>query len=220
LELIKPYYTTKELSRYYGESNNKHWIIYTDSSFRNPEKIKSYPTIKKHLDLFQEIITSVNKPYGLHRSRKEKIFKGEKIFSVRKCLTPTFTYTDFDCYVSRPFNIIKTDRVNLKYLTGFLNSKIVYFWLLHKGKLQGHQFQVDKKPLLETPIILLDWSKQEKIINFVSKIIDNKFSKESKYIEEIESKINHIFYQSFDFNPEEIKIIENSSSLVNNCIAA
>ena len=179
-----------------------------------------YPKIKKHLDQFQEIITSVNKPYGLHRSRKEEIFKGEKIFSVRKCLIPTFTYTDFDCYVSRPFNTIKTNRINLKYLTGFLNSKIAYFWLLHKGKLQGHQFQVDKKPLLETPIISLDWRNQEKIINLVNKIINNQLEKESKSLKELELKINQIFYQFFNFTLEEIKIIENSSNLANNSIAA
>lgn len=33
-----------------------------------------YPNLKKHLDKFQNVITSDNKPYGLHRARDEKIF--------------------------------------------------------------------------------------------------------------------------------------------------
>ena len=75
LGLIKPYYTTKELFRWSGNLKNKEWIIYTDSSFKDPQQIKGYPNIKKHLDQFQKIITSDNKPYGLHRTRKEFFFQ-------------------------------------------------------------------------------------------------------------------------------------------------
>ena len=32
--LLRPYYTTKELRRYYGNSENQFWIIYTDSRFQ------------------------------------------------------------------------------------------------------------------------------------------------------------------------------------------
>ena len=68
LNLIKPVYTTKELHRYYGNPINQEWVIYTDSSFKDGRIIKKYPNIKKHLDQFREVITSSNKPYGLHRA--------------------------------------------------------------------------------------------------------------------------------------------------------
>lgn len=84
-DLIKPFYTTSELQQYYGNPKNRLWIIYTDSSFKDAEKILPFPNIKGHLDKFLDVFTSVNKPYGLHRSRDEKYFKGEKIFSLRKC---------------------------------------------------------------------------------------------------------------------------------------
>ena len=116
--------------------------------------METYPNIKKHLDQFLDIITSDNKPYGLHRSRDEKFFMGEKIISLRKCTTPTFTFTDFDCYVSQTFFIIKTDRISQKYLTALLNSKLIEFWLRHKGKMQGFNFQIDKEPLLEVPLFI------------------------------------------------------------------
>ena len=32
-ELLKPFYNTTELGKYYGSPNNKLWVIYTDSSF-------------------------------------------------------------------------------------------------------------------------------------------------------------------------------------------
>ena len=104
LKLIKPCYTTKELNRFYANPKNHKWVIYTDSSFKKyKRKIEDYPNIKKHLDKFKTVITSSNKPYGLHRARKQSIFQGEKIISVRKCERPTFTYVDFDSYVSQTF---------------------------------------------------------------------------------------------------------------------
>jgi adenine-specific DNA-methyltransferase len=152
LRLLKPFYTTDELSRYYGNQSNKLWVIYTNSEFKDVSAMSTYPNLKRHLDRFESVITSDNKPYGLHRARNEDFFKGEKIISLRKCKSPTFTYADFDCYVSQTFFVIKTNRINQKYLTAILNSSVVTFWLRHKGKMQGDLFQVDKAPILEIPI--------------------------------------------------------------------
>ncbi|MBU4141520.1 Eco57I restriction-modification methylase domain-containing protein, partial [Patescibacteria group bacterium] len=170
LELIKPYYTTKQIHKWQCDLKNKEWIIYTDSKFKNPENIKPYPNIKKHLDKFQKIITSSNKPYGLHRARDEKFFKGEKIIIARKCLEPQFCYTDFDCYVSATFYVIKTKRVDLKYLTALLNSKFIKFWLKNQGKMQGVNYQIDKEPLLNLPLKMIDAKQQKSFINLVDQI--------------------------------------------------
>ena len=155
-EIVKPFYTTNELNRYWGSDKNSLWVIYTDSKFKDERNIKPCPNIKRHLDRFRNIITSDNWPYGLHRARNEYFFNGEKIISLRKCAKPTFTFTDFDCYVSQTFFIIKSNRINQKYLTAILNSKIIEFWLRYKGKMQGNLFQVDKAPLLEIPIYKSD----------------------------------------------------------------
>lgn len=150
-KLIKPFYSTKELHKYYGNTQNSEWIIYTKSDIKN--EISNYPNIKTHLDKYAEIITSDNKPYGLHRARKEDFFVGEKIISVRKNFEPSFTYTDFDCYVTQTFYSIKSNRFNLKFLTTLLNSKLIAFWLRYKGKMQGNNYQIDKEPLVEIPIM-------------------------------------------------------------------
>ena len=51
-----------------------------------------------------------------------------------------FTYTDFDCYVSATFYVIKTVRTNQVFLTGFLNSSLCAYWLRFKGKMQGNNY--------------------------------------------------------------------------------
>jgi adenine-specific DNA-methyltransferase len=128
----------------------------------------------QHLDQFNKVITSDNHPYGLHRARDEKFFLGEKILSLRKCGEPCFTYTDFPCYVSQTYNIIKTERANQLFLTGLLNSRLVRFWLKHRGKMQGQNFQVDKEPLLAIPLCVPSKVEQEKIAKLVKQIIECK----------------------------------------------
>lgn len=189
LELIRPFYTTNELGRYYGSSQNSLWLIYTSSTFKDGQHIKPYPNLKTHLDRFKGVITSDNKPYGLHRARIESFFKGEKIISLRKCPTePSFTYTDFDCYVSQTFFVIKTSRINQKYLVALLNSSLVAFWLRHKGKMQGAAYQIDKGPILEIPIFCPEKQIQTLVSLLVNCIIcckKEKLNLKSKIFEQI-----------------------------------
>src|SRR3989344_536289 len=175
-ELIKPLFTTDEIDRYKISDKNHYWVIYTSSKFKNPAEIKPYPNIKDHLDKFREIITTDFKPYGIHRTRVEDFFKREKIVSVRKTKYPSFSFVDFDSYVNQVFYVIKTNRINMKFLTGLLNSKLIYFWLYHKGKRQGEQLQIDKAPLIIIPIIKKE---NEQVIKNVDLLIElNKKLKE------------------------------------------
>ncbi|WP_419702144.1 Eco57I restriction-modification methylase domain-containing protein [Mucilaginibacter sp. NFX135] len=202
--LIKPLYTSHQLKEFYGDPINKFWVIYTSSEFKNSASISQYPNLKTHLDKYSKIITSDNKPYGLHRARDERFFNGEKIVAQRKCPSrPSFTYTDFDCYVSATFNVIKTNRINLKYLTALLNSKLIRFWLRHKGKMQGDNYQIDKEPLLNIPIfrasdpqILIE--KTESILFKKSLTLD---------ISPIEQKMDDIIFNLYELAEDEIKLI-------------
>ncbi len=216
--LIKPFFTTQQLGRYWGSSINSLWVIYTDSSFKNPAAMRPYPNIKAHLDQFKKIITSDNKPYGLHRAREESFFKGEKIISARKCAAPTFTYTDGDCYVSQTFNIIKTDRINQKYLTALLNSKVVRYWLQHKGKMQGGQFQVDKEPLLAIPLVAPSSSEQQHIAKLVdlilqaneklqSAVLDSERNRYQRLIDQTDAKIQERIYVVYKLDESDIDLI-------------
>ncbi|MBU2540681.1 MAG: N-6 DNA methylase [Candidatus Omnitrophica bacterium] len=212
LGLIKPSYTTKELLRWYGNSTNKEWVIYTDSSFKNKKQIENYLNIKRHLDRFRKVITSDNKPYGLHRARDEYFFRGEKIIAARKCARPTFTYVDFDSYVSATFYVIKTERVDQQFLTGLLNSKLITFWLRHRGKMQGTNYQIDKEPIINLPILKADKNGQNAIRNIVAKIIDILKSKGSNEkqakVKEYERQIDQMVYKLYGLTSEEMKIVE------------
>lgn len=172
LKLIKPYYNSSDnVSRYIVRTTDLS-IIYTTSSFKNPHSMDPYPHLKAHLDQFKDVITSDNKPYGLHRARVESFFVGEKIVALRKCAgKPIFAYANGQNYMSATFYIIKTNRVNMKYLTGLLNSKLIEFWLKNRGKMQGANYQLDKEPLQQIPIAVPSIEVQTIIANLVDTII-------------------------------------------------
>ncbi|WP_157141924.1 DUF7149 domain-containing protein [Campylobacter coli] len=211
--LVKPYYDTQNFLKFFFKKNNHQWLIYTNSSFKNPNSMDDYPNLKKHLDKFQNVITSDNKPYGLHRARDEKFFTGSpRIVALRKCVgEPKFSYVDFDCYVSATFYVIKTQRINVKYLTAILNSKLIAFWLKHKGKMQGNNYQIDKEPLLNIPIVDTN-SKNKKLadelINLADEILKAKEQDKNANTQELENKINSLVYKLYNLTEDEIKIIE------------
>ncbi len=201
--LIKPYYTTRELGRYKSSPVCNEWVIYTDSKFKNSAVMNDYPVLKKHLDTYSSIISSANKPYGLHRAREEKFFKGEKIISLRKSPhRPAFTYVDFDSYVSATFYIIKTNRINQKYLTGLLNSKLIAFWLKNKGKMQGQNFQIDKDPIVNIPINIPNIDAQTEVAKFVEQI----YAKGD--ISKAEASINELIYSIYELRAKDIEVVE------------
>lgn len=211
--LLKPIFESDNIQKYFVKRYNYFWVIYTNSSFKNLNSMDDYPNLKKHLDKFQNVITSDNKPYGLHRARDEKFFTGSpRIVALRKCVgEPKFSYVDFDCYVSATFYVIKTQRINVKYLTAILNSKLIAFWLKHKGKMQGNNYQIDKEPLLNIPIVTIN-SKNQKIadelINLVDEILKVKEQDKNANTQELENKINSLVYKLYNLTDDEIKIIE------------
>lgn len=198
---------------------NDLWIIYSDINVR--KNINEYPHIKEHLDKFRKVITSDFKPYGLHRAREQKFFEGAKIMSLRKTNKPFFSYVDFPCYVSQTYFILQPKDIDLKYLTGLLNSNLIFFWLKYKGKKQGNQLQIDKEPLLKIPIYKPDNENTQKdeIIRLVDKIRDLEITKQrfrldsdkraiEQEITAYENQINKLVYGLYNLESYS-DIIEN-----------
>lgn len=211
MDIMRPYYTTEQISRYYSNKQNDLWVIYTGSDFKSPERMRDYPRLKKHIDRFLSILTSDNRPYGLHRAREERFFSRPKVVALRKSVErPAFAYCDFDCYLSQTFNMIQTSRVDMRYLTGLLNSKLAAYWFKSKGKMQGANYQLDKEPLQQFPIAVPSNDTQDIIAKLVDMIIllnttDRRASElvQNSYISsEIERLIDGCIYEIY--LPEEM----------------
>ncbi|EAH8982922.1 class I SAM-dependent DNA methyltransferase [Campylobacter coli] len=215
---IKEYYTGLS-GKFYSSFTDKYLIYLSNKNYSG--NLDDLPNLKQHFQKYKEILKeskikykTPNKPYFyLHREREEKFFKKgeEKIISQVRCIEPIFVYSNENFYGSRALFFIQTCRINLKYLTGVLNSKLIAFWLKHKGKIQGNLFKIDKEPLLNIPIVDTN-SKNEKLadelINLVDEILKAKEQDKNANTQELENKINSIVYKLYNLTEEEIKIIE------------
>lgn len=223
---LKPFYTT---SGRYSLANFSHYIFYISRHNFSDKELSDFTNIKSHFEPHQTLLTeskekykTPDKPYFyLHRERDERFFKkGEKIITPTRVFKPQFCYTDNEYYSSRATFIIKTERINLKYLTGILNSKLVDFWLSNRGKKLGDMLQIDKKPLLEIPIVDTDNANyKQKIISHVEQltktITESKTAKTDKdklwyerLIKQLENELNQTVYAVYKLEAEDIEVIE------------
>jgi adenine-specific DNA-methyltransferase len=222
---IKPLFEPCQVRRYSIGENRKQIIYITKQNYND-----DCPRIIKHLSKFKGIMAErrENKAkklqfYHLHWGRAEEIFsQGAKILSVRKCAKPTFVYTEQEAFVMMAFNVIRSDRIDLKYLTALLNSRLVAFWLRHRGKMQGLQYQVDKEPLLSIPLVDTDnESVKRNIIEFVDELLrlyptqDAALLAKRTHIDNhilyIEREINKLVYHLYDLTSDEIAIVEGNA---------
>jgi adenine-specific DNA-methyltransferase len=221
--ILKPLFEPSELSKYFIPRQSKLEIIYLTKSTEK-DNIKN---LINHLKKFELVMNERRetkngrlKYYHLHWPREESFFsRGDKIISVRKCEAPTFVYTQDEAYFMMSCNIIKSKRINLKYLTGILNSELIKFWLIKKGKMQGNQFQIDKEPILNIPIIKT--KNKETEINLIA-LVENaiKLKKQEKdeqndheknflmtLYNRNEKEINNLVYEIYEISIEEQNII-------------
>lgn len=217
-QYIKPYYTGLK-DRYVSYPLEKY-LIYMSAKNYNQTHLNNYPNLKKHFDPYKKELSEAkvkygtpNKPYFfVHRERDENFFKAgnEKIVSQVRCKYPTFYYTTDAFYGSRALFFIRSERWNMKFLIGVLNSSLIAYWIKNKGKQQGELFKLDKEPLQGIPLPVVSISQQQPIINLVDQIITAKKNNFTANISDLEQKIDELVYQLYNLTPEEIAVIEQN----------
>jgi adenine-specific DNA-methyltransferase len=91
----------------------------------------------------------------------------------------------------------------------------VAFWLKNKGKMQGNNFQIDKEPLMDIPLINPLESIQEPIIELLleihSIISSNGYQLNSEALSQIkilENNIDSLVYNMYGLSQKEIALVE------------
>ena len=228
-QYIKELYEPTNCHKYYLDNKVVKDIIYiTKTNYK-----EDAPFILQHLWKYRFIMeqrrenqTGRLNYYHLHWPREESYFrKSEKILVPRKSSSPIFTYANKATYVMMAINIIQTDRVNLKYLTGLLNSKLIEFWLKNKGKMQGANYQLDKEPLQQIPIAVPAVNIQKLIATLVDYIILICSTKDSlselvsnetiaSFFEKIIDGCVYELYFEEHMKEQEINIIDSALELI------
>ncbi|QPC83765.1 N-6 DNA methylase [Phototrophicus methaneseepsis] len=219
-KFLRPLYHPSDLQRFFLPEIFYDEIIYLTKDNASGQKAK-IPNLLAHLEKYRDIMDDRRENqngrldfYHLHWPRDERFFEeGPKILSVRKCAIPTFVYTEKPTYVMMAFNVVKTKRFNLKFLTALLNSKVVTFWLLHKGKMQGYNFQVDKEPLLGIPLKTatkaIENDVEKKVDRLITLLANNK-GKPTQDTKHIEDELDKIFYDLYELSKSDRQMIEQT----------
>jgi len=234
VEFFKPFYKASQIDKYYYEPKNHYWLLYTDARRKQllEDKRDECRAIVNHLDSFSDVISSDNKPYGLHRPKTESNFLDEsKILFLRKTPYPKFVSIPIPYFVDESVYLITWHRplCDLKYLLTIFNSTLAKWWFGRQKK-HGAQLQIDKEQIISFPIKRIDFGNSlekksydelvalaGKMLELTQKLEQSKTEGEDIFgdkrkeleseIHQATSKIDQLVYQLYGITDEEREII-------------
>ena len=206
---------------------------YIDSNTPYKKFINS-GTIDRYLSLWskkkmQYIKSSYNEPVildknirlisqtRLNQAKDEKII----IAGMTKCLECVYDTGEY--LAAKSTVIILKKNVDLKYLIGLLNSKLITFYFnnfFSSLSLAGGYLRVGPPQIKKIPIAIPSETLQKEIINHVKTISSITSghnycddSEKQDYVSKIECKIDDLVYQLYGLTLEEIELVEKISNI-------
>ena len=218
--LFKPYLNTSHVIKY-GIEFQEEYLLYSGKVEREKIAKGYYPNIKRHLDKMREFVTSSNLPYGIHRTREQRFFESPKLICKGMFKSPEFYYDENKYYCGFSFTVIiqKSNKYDLKFLLGLMNSCVGEYWFNLNGKSRGIGVDIGVKVFRQFPLPLVDTSESielsTKLINYVTQIQDlkkeiasvklpDKKRQLSDKIDFIDNKINEISLNLYGLSREDI----------------
>jgi adenine-specific DNA-methyltransferase len=227
---LRKYFETSDIGRYFFPADTDEKILYLTKN--NTTNIDQYPHIKNHLYKFKKIMDGrrENKSgslqyFHLHWPREESIFKGEKIVSLQMGKRPAFAYSSGDSFLGFDTNIIKCDKINIKYLLAVLNSKLAFYWFKNYAKRRGVGLEISQGTLkllpIKTDFTNTEQNKVYKIVSLVDSMLtiqkqlhEAKSETDKKLYQQkadiLDEQIDALVYELYGLTSEEIQIIENN----------
>ncbi|MFX0123438.1 MAG: Eco57I restriction-modification methylase domain-containing protein [Candidatus Hodarchaeota archaeon] len=219
-EILRNWLKSSQISRF-GPIDPHFFVII--SNRKTIKELSSFPNLEKYL---QE-----NKRKLLNRARVSTWFhwrKGDERFTIDwnkpKIITPyksthnNFTIDKKGCYFSQDIVLIlPTDEIDIRYLLGYLNSKVCEFYFKIKGKRLGAVYEYYPRQVEDLPFIAT--KKEEVFVKKVDRLFELKklLSKETRLGEHdsineeinlVEEELDQLFYTLFELEEEEIRLIE------------
>ena len=169
--------------------------------------------------------------WHLHWPRDEAIWRSPKIVSVQMGRRPTFVAATEPVYVSFSVNVFVPNDIsqqNLNYLTGLLNSRLIWKWYQHHAKRRGVGIEINGNVLRRTPIRWLNPENEnerihrDRMIALVDQMLMlNRQIRRSttshnktiiqRQIEVTDRQIDQLVYELYGLTDEEILIVEEAT---------
>ena len=226
-EVIKPFLAGREIKRYQKPKELNyllfipwHFPLHNDESISGAsveaeELFKNnYPAVFSHLLKFKPQLENRNKTetgiryewYALQRCAASYFqeFDVPKILYQEIAAYSTFVYDKNGMYANNKLFLIPTEDLAM---LGFLNSKLVWFYLNKTASILRGALALQSPFILALPFadVLI---KNPHISAIVSDILKLKELSPSTSTMELELKIDEIIYKSYNLNEDDIQAIE------------
>ncbi|HIH2136725.1 TPA: class I SAM-dependent DNA methyltransferase [Campylobacter coli] len=231
-KLIRKMLRGRDIKRYSYEWAGL-WVIFIPWHFPNVEKPKTmleneqdlkeqYPSLYKHLLSHKERLSKRNKEetgiryewYCLQRwgANYYQEFEKEKLGWQRITQEPSFILEKEYILLDSMAFMVANSKNELKYLLGFLNSNLIFYYFKNIGHLYSDKgFLLSNQYVEKFPIPKINSKNQklaDELINLADDILKAKEQDKNANTQELENKINSLVYKLYNLTEEEIKIIE------------
>ena len=227
-EIMKPLLRGRDIKRYHVQ-----WAgLYMLATGYDLDVPNDYPAIYNHLQTIGEQIESRET-----RARRKGLFnrddQGENWWNLRACayypefekekvLYPNMTkflpfVYDSNGFYTNDKSFIITGENNLKYLTGYFNSRVAAKWIRENcPELQGGTRELRKVFFENISVPSVTEANQHLVAQIetrVDQILAAKRTDPDANVCELENQIDQIVYLLYDLTPEEIAIVEGAENV-------
>jgi len=211
---LRPWFKGSDIGHYVANTNSTLEVLYYENNIVPDDDELEHLSKYKRLLVDRVAIKRANRPwYQLNWPRQQSMFEGQKIVNPYRSQKNYFALVDDPWYASADVFFTQTKNsalISNEVLTAILNSKLILFWLIYRGKRKGNILEIKSIPIGQIPIIIPSQEQKNKLEVLVNEIIATKIENNSADISEKEFEINKIIYQMYKLTKDEINFIESS----------
>jgi len=215
-DFIKIWVKVGDVYKYGIKPVESRKLVYTNAI----SNIEDYPKLKNRLlehkiklENRREAKNGKIRWFDLQWARTKELFDNPKIICRFKASNNTFAIDLEGYYSSADITIVQLknewkDKVDLKYLLGILNSKLLNFYFKSYGKLMDYRYEYYPSPVGKLRVIIAN--DQITISQIVEKLIieTTKNQPSIEFIKLLEAEIDQLVYKLYGLTEEEIRIVE------------
>ncbi len=211
-EIIKPVLRGRDVRRYRAQWAGL-WLIDTHNGYDNvrPVNVHEYRSIKQHLDQYYSRLESRydkgHTPYNLRHCAYHKDFGKEKLIWMDMASSASFAYSEDEVFTNNAVYMIVG--MDLKYLSGILNSVMSIWYMRHTARTTGLGLTIWHKVYTEQiPVPKWEERSRHHIVNLVDQAIAAKDADPDADTSDLEREIDRLVYDLYGLTEEEIAAVE------------
>lgn len=212
---LRPWFKSSDIKHYIANTEHTMEVLYFGPQESPTQDELSYlGRYRPLLENRSEFKSGTKKVwYELKRPRVKSMFEGEKIVNPYRSKENYFALVRGPWFASADVFYTMSTNKNLSNaaLCAILNSKVIRYWLMNRGKRKGDLMELKSTPIGEIPLPIPDSSAENRLSQIVEEILIKLASNPNIDIAILENEINEIVYALYNLDTEEIAIIEKAS---------